>query len=187
MKKSSPEIQIQFSSEYDEEVVYEDRLPEGVTEEDVKEEFGKLVWCQFHDCFWNKKVEGLQRTWGTIAKNPNYEPIGSNPKEAVFQGICTRPDQIALKFKEIRNGNGIKMKVPYCFTSASNGKTGHMDFSKLLQSDGTPYGGNIDSQSPSMGGMYHDPFSGASMGRERIVKYGSGTERPAKSHTVGDS
>ena len=37
-----------------------------------------------------------------------------------------------------------------CFNAAGN-KTGYMDFSRLLQSDGSPYGGNIDSQTPEHG------------------------------------
>ena len=41
--------------------------------------------------------------------------------------------------------------MPSCFVAATN-KTGHMNFSRLLQSDGTPLGGNIDSQHVSDAG-----------------------------------
>ena len=37
------------------------------------------------------------------------------------------------------------MKVPSCF-SAVTGVTGHIDFTRFLNSDGSPLGGNIVSQ-----------------------------------------
>ena len=40
---------------------------------------------------------------------------------------------------------GAKVKVPSCFTASSK-KSGHVDFSQFLQSDGSPLGGNIESQ-----------------------------------------
>ena len=43
------------------------------------------------------------------------------------------------------------MKVPSCFTAASN-SSGHIDFSKFLNPDGSPLGGNIDSQHVSDAG-----------------------------------
>jgi len=146
MKNVRPEIKIQFNEKYEEQVEYEDKLPETVTADDIKQEFGKVVWCEFYECFWNKRVKDLQRTWGSIIGNPNYVPIGSNPTEAVFQGICSRPEEIVLRFRSVRTTTGQSQAVPYCYTAAKNGKTGHVDFSSLLQSDGTPYGGNIDSQ-----------------------------------------
>jgi len=141
------ELVFRFNEKYEKHLDYEDKLPEGVTEEDVQAEFGKLVWCDFYDCFWNKRVDNLQRTWGTITNQPAYEPIGSNPTDAVFQGICSKPNEIALRFRTIRTTTGMSQDVPYCFVAAKNGKLGHMDFSKLLQPNMTPYGGNIDSQS----------------------------------------
>ena len=45
-----------------------------------------------------------------------------------------------------------KFKVPSCFVAATN-KTGHIDFTRFLQSDGSPIGGNIDSQHPSDAGF----------------------------------
>jgi len=179
------QIRIQFNEAYDEKLEYVDKLPDGMTEDDLQEKYGKVVWCEFSDCFWNKREAGLQRTWGTINGDRNFSPV--NPSEMVWNGICSRPNEIVLRFKSIRTATGKGIKVPYCYTAASNGKTGHMDFAALLQSDGTPFGGNIDSQNPNMSGMYYDPFSGASMGRERIVKYGTGTERSSKSHTIGEN
>jgi len=81
-----------------------------------------------------------------LRKNSSYKPIGV--KDNVWEGVCTR-NEIGVGFQEFFS-NGAKFKVPMCFNAASN-KTGYMDFSKLLQSDGSPYGGNIDSQSPEHG------------------------------------
>ena len=71
-------------------------------------------------------------------KNNNYKPLIE--KSNVWKGVCTR-DEIGVDF------NGAKFKVPACFNASTN-KTGYMDFSKLLQSDGSPYGGSIESQNP---------------------------------------
>ena len=144
-KNSPDQIRIQYNEDYHERFEYEDKLPEGVTEEDMKKEFGKIVWCDFKDCFWNRRVENYQRTYGTVQNNQNYKPI--NEQEAIFSRICGREDEIVLRFKTVRNTSGGKVDVPYCYVAAKNGKLGHIDFSRLMQSDGSPYGGNIDSQS----------------------------------------
>jgi len=126
--------------------VYEDKLPEGTTWEDLKAEHGVVIWCKYLACVNNKQFEDTQRTTGTLVKNSSYKPISE--RENVWRGVCTR-DEIGVGFQEFFS-NGAKFKVPMCFNAASN-KTGYMDFSKLLQSDGSPYGGNIDSQSPEHG------------------------------------
>jgi len=143
MRKAKPEMQIYFSSKEEKTLEYEDSYPEGFESlEDVKEQFGVVVWCKYRDCINNKEIRGLQRTSGTLLKKRGYIPL--NEQEAVWPGICTR-DEIGVNFTTIRGAGGSLTKVPACFVSATN-KTGHMDFSRLLQSDGTPYGGNIDSQ-----------------------------------------
>ena len=116
--------------------------------DDVKKEFGVVVWCKYRDCINNKEIKGLQRTSGTLLKKRGYIPL--NEQEAVWSGICTR-DEIAIKYDEVRSAGGAKFKVPTCFVAATN-KTGHMDFSRLLQPDGSPFGGNIDSQHVSSSG-----------------------------------
>ena len=143
MRKAKPEIQIHFSSKEERELKYEDSYPDGFESlEDVKKEFGTVVWCKYTDCINNKEVKDLQRTSGTLLKKLRYTPI--NEREATWPGICIR-DEIGISFTEVRGSGGSKIKVPSCFVSATN-KTGHMDFSRLLQPDGSPYGGNIDSQ-----------------------------------------
>ena len=130
-------------SKEDDPTVYEDRFPEGATLEDLKNKHGVVIWCKYFACIHNKQFEDTQRTTGTILKNNNYKPIAE--KSNVWKGMCTR-DEIGVDFKNFFS-NGAKFKVPACFNAATN-KTGYMDFSRLLQSDGSPYGGSIDSQNP---------------------------------------
>ena len=144
LKKVRPEIQISFNSPVEKEKKeYVDRFAKDLpTLEDVKQKYGKVVWCKFTKCQYNEEVKGLQRTTGTLLKNRTYAPI--NEQEHIWSGICTR-DEIAIKYDEIRTTSGSKVKVPSCF-SAVTGVTGHIDFTRFLNSDGSPLGGNIDSQ-----------------------------------------
>ena len=134
------------TKEVPETPVYEDKFPEGTTLEDLKKEHGVVVWCKYLACVNNKQFKDTQRTTGSLRKNSSYKPIGV--KDNVWEGVCTR-NEIGVGFQEFFS-NGAKFKAPMCFNAATN-KTGYMDFSKLLQSDGSPYGGNIDSQSPEHG------------------------------------
>ena len=165
----------------DKEVTYEDTFPEDLpTLEDVKEKYGTVVWCKFTKCVNNQEVAGLQRTSGTLLKKRGYTPL--NEQEATWPGICTR-DEIAIKFDVVRTG-GTNIKVPSCFT-ASTRVTGHMDVSKLLQSDGSALGGNIDSQNTFDAGQFGTP-SGFTPGREKIVNYGGkeSKSRPTKEYNL---
>ena len=150
MKKTRPEIQISFNSPVEKEKLeYKDKFPEELpTFEDVKEKYGVVVWCKFTACINNQAVEGLQRTSGTLLKKRGYTPL--NDQEATWPGICTR-DEIAINYTEVHTIGGSKIKVPSCFV-ASTKVTGHMDWSRLLNSDGSPLGGNIDSQHVSDAG-----------------------------------
>ena len=107
-----------------------------------------VVWCKFTKCQFNTTVKGLQRTTGTLLNNRTYVPISE--QEHIWDGICTR-DEIAIKYDEVRTSSGSKIKVPSCF-SAVTGVTGHIDFTRFLNSDGSPLGGNIDSQHVSDAG-----------------------------------
>jgi len=182
-KANEGQIRISFNEAVpSKQLVYEDTFPESLpTIEDVKKEFGTLVWCKFTKCQWNKHVEGLQRTQGTLLNNRTYVPL--NEQEAMWPGICTR-GEIGIKYDEIRSASGAKIKVPSCF-SAVTGVTGHMDFSKLLQSDGSALGGNIDSQNIYDGGEFGTP-SGFTPGREKIINYGGqeSKNRPIKEYDV---
>ena len=182
-KANEGRIAIHFNEKSsDEPLTYEDTFPEELpTLEDVKGQYGTIVWCKFTKCTWNKQVKGLQRTQGTILKNRTYVPL--NEQEAIWPGICTR-GEIGIKYDEIRSAAGTKVKVPSCF-SAATGVTGHMDFSKLLQSDGSALGGNIDSQNTYGAGEFGMP-SGFTPGRERIISYGGqeSKSRPTKEYNL---
>ena len=150
LKKVKPEIQISFSSKVEKERrEYENSFPEELpTLEDVKQKYGVVVWCKFFDCKNNLEVKELQRISGTLLKNRTYSPI--NEQEHIWTGVCTR-DEIAINYTATITSKGNKIKVPSCFVAATN-KTGHIDFSRFLNSDGSPLGGNIDSQHVSDAG-----------------------------------
>ena len=150
LKKVKPEIQVHFSSEKEEvKREYEDKFTKELpTIEDVKEKYGVVVWCKYVGCKYNQEIKGLQRTSGTLLKNRSYKPIGE--QDAIWPFICTR-DEIAIKFDDIKVGTKAKMKVPSCFTASSK-TAGHIDFSRFLNSDGSPLGGNISSQHESDAG-----------------------------------
>jgi len=115
-------------------VEYVDKLPKGMTAAEFKKKYGVVVWCDYFGCRHNVQVEDTQRTTGTLLKKRGYQPLGTDA--GVWRGLCTR-GEIGLKYV------GDK---PECFTAAVN-KTGHLSFAGLLQSDGSPYGGSIESQS----------------------------------------
>ena len=150
MKKLRPDIQVHFNSPLEKEKLeYKDKFPDDLpTLEDVKAKYGKVVWCKFTKCKSNQQVKGLQRTTGTLLKNKTYAPISE--REHIWDSICTR-DEIAIKYDEVLTASGAKFKVPACFT-AHTGVTGHIDFTRFLNSDGSPLGGNIDSQHVSDAG-----------------------------------
>lgn len=149
LRKVKPEIQVYFSSEEKEtDRVYEDTFPKKLpTLEDIKEKYGAVVWCNFKECKYNSEVNGLQRTSGTLLKNIAYKPF--NEQRAIWSRICTR-DEIAIQFNEVGVGTQ-KVKVPSCFVASSKNH-GHIDFTRFLNSDGSPLGGNIDSQHVSDAG-----------------------------------
>ena len=141
------QIRVDFMEPLPKVQTEEDKLPEGMTEEELKQEYSKLVWCEHYDCKWNQQI-GAERTLKTILKNRTYQPFKDDPG---MKGLCGRPDEIAIRFKTIVSGSQ-KYKVPACFT-CNTGVTGHVDFSKFLQPDGSPWGGNIDSQHVSDSGF----------------------------------
>ena len=149
LRKVKPEIQVNFSSTVEKKKrEYADEFPKTLpTLKEVKEKYGVVVWCKYVGCKSNQEVKGLQRTSGTLLKNRTYNPL--NEQEHIWEGICTR-DEIAIKFDEVRTGS-TKIKVPSCFTASSK-SAGHIDFSRFLNSDGSPLGGNIDSQHVSDAG-----------------------------------
>ena len=128
---------------------YKDKFPKKLpTIEDVKKKYGTVVWCKFTDCGSNQQVKNLQRTTGTLLKRQNYTPIAE--QEHIWAGICTR-GEIGMQYDAIKLPHGSKIKFPSCYTAHTD-KTGYWDFSQFLNSDGSPLGGNIDSQHVSDSG-----------------------------------
>ena len=150
LKKVRPEIQVHFNEPIKKtKKEYKDSFPKNLpTLDDVKQKYGKVVWCKFSKCRYNEEVKGLQRTTGTLLKNRTYKPISE--QEHIWDGICTR-NEIAIKYDEVITNSGTKFKIPSCFSSVT-GVSGHVDFSRFLNSDGSPLGGNIDSQHVSDAG-----------------------------------
>ena len=120
----------------------EDKLPKGMTAEEFKAKYAKVVWCDYYRCMHNVQPEGAKRKIATLLENPQYKPLG--PKDAMIQGICNKAE-IGIKYKEIVTSGGVKHKVPECFNVAGNKNKHNVDFSKFIQSDGTPFGGSIES------------------------------------------
>lgn len=95
----------------------------------------KLVYCEDYRCLWNVPVSP-----GRFVKHhQNWKPIGDAGK---YRGICGRPELGLMKENDIEH-LGKKIKVTRCHYRSSKKIGGHMDFSKLVNSDGNPYGGNI--------------------------------------------
>ena len=154
VKKISPEIQVSFNQKAEKpKREYADKFSEEVPDIDaIKEKYGAVVWCDYTDCLYNKKVadeEGLQRTTGTLLRNRTYNPISE--QENILTNLCVR-GEIAIKYtKVLSNKTSTAQHVPSCFCPAQR-KSGHVDFMNLLQPDGSALGGNIDSQHPSDAG-----------------------------------
>ena len=166
LKKVGPEIQIAMGGHHykkdDKDTPkkeYKDKFPKGElsTIAKVRKKYGTVVWCRYTKCKYNQTFKGLQRTSGTLLKNSRYKPI--NEQDHIWESICTR-DEIAVKYEEVVTAGRNKYKVPHCFTSSSK-TSGHVDFTKFLNPDGSALGGNIDSQHVSDDG--YGAFDGNSI------------------------
>tara|TARA_R110000824_G_scaffold74443_5_gene189245 strand:- start:11929 stop:12387 length:459 start_codon:yes stop_codon:yes gene_type:complete len=144
IRKVGAEIKVSFNSSAPKKIrEYKDKFPKTLpTLAKVKEKYGTVVWCKFTECKHNFRVEGLQRTSGTILKNRTYQPIGE--QEHIWDSVCSR-GEIAIQFTQVVSPTHAKVKVPSCFV-ASTSPSGHIDFSRFLQADGSPLGGNLNSQ-----------------------------------------
>ena len=68
-------ITFHFKSNEKPQEMTEDSLPEGVTEEEFKQQYAKIVYCNYTDCFWNTRIDGLKKTKEVICL---YLPIGNH-------------------------------------------------------------------------------------------------------------
>lgn len=95
--------------------------------------WAKIVWCQDAKCIWN--VPSPQKK--IVKKHKDYQPFSGEG----YRGICSRPE-LALDPQTIKTLER-KYVLATCSVRSDRGISGHMDFAKLLQGNGTPYGGNI--------------------------------------------
>ena len=103
----------------------------------VLKRYAKVVYCNDNQCLFNVSLPYEY----FVNRGKNHKPF----KDDSFHGVCGRAD-IGIRLKVI-GGNGIEEKVTHrnaiCTVRSDKGYKGHMDFAKMLQSDGTPYGGII--------------------------------------------
>ena len=96
--------------------------------------YKKLIYCDDSQCLWNLPI----KTSKQILPHKGYRPIGNDYQ---YNGICARGD-VGLSYREMQSRDG-NYKVTRCQVRSDRGISGHMDFAKLLQSDGTAQGGVI--------------------------------------------
>jgi len=104
---------------------------------EVLKRYSKVVYCNDDKCLFNVSLPYEY----FVNRGLNHKPF----KDDSFHGVCGRAD-IGLRLKEINvteTGSKVKHSNTICTVRSDKGYKGHMDFSKLLQSDGTPYGGII--------------------------------------------
>ena len=46
------QIRVAFMEPTKQVLTEEDKLPEGMTEEDLRAKYAKLVWCEYYGCKW---------------------------------------------------------------------------------------------------------------------------------------
>ena len=99
---------------------------------DEVNEYKKVVYCNFGDCAFNKRIPDLSHTETTVRNQYNeskgWKPLF--PKERVWNSICTR-DEVVIDLERSYGKSGAAAKVPACFTPRTT-VTGHVDFSKRM-------------------------------------------------------
>lgn len=96
--------------------------------------YKKLLWCDAYKCLHNISVKEGKH----IPHHKGWVPIGDGDK---WKGICGRPE-IGLKFRTTFTRDG-KHRIVECKFRSDKGISGHKDFTKFMDGEGRPYGGNI--------------------------------------------
>lgn len=101
----------------------------------------KILWCDASKCLWNVPVKPGKH----ISHHKDWKPLGDSDR---YQGICGRLE-VGLRFGTIKTAE-TKHIVTQCAFMSDKALSGHIDFAKLLQPNGSPYGGLITSQQHGM-------------------------------------
>lgn len=100
------------------------------------EEYGqymKVIFCDDDRCLWNKAIE----TKKFVKNHKDHTPFPND----YYRGICSRPE-VGLRPGTFENRT-TKRHFTTCSVRSDRHIEGHLDFSRLLKSDGTVHGGNI--------------------------------------------
>ena len=103
-------------------------------------ENGTVVYCQFYECV-NNVAPPESKTLADFKFG--YTPLFD--KEAIVRGVCN------LETIVLKNPGKVPSAFPDCFVYSNKKDVQSAGWSKNLNQDGTPLGGNIDSQSPEHG------------------------------------
>lgn len=98
-------------------------------------EYAKVVLCKEEECLWFKPLD----TPRFVEYVKGYVPLG---EQDAYTGVCDRPGVIGVGPKTIESPTS-KQKLATCQCRSERHNKGHVDFSRFLQSDGTPKGGMI--------------------------------------------
>tara|TARA_Y100000310_G_scaffold341182_1_gene439534 strand:+ start:19408 stop:19809 length:402 start_codon:yes stop_codon:yes gene_type:complete len=96
--------------------------------------FKKLVYCNVSECLWNVPI----KTPKVIKHHKGYVPIGDTGS---YKGVCKRED-VGVGLRVV-NTFQTKNKLAECQYRSDKFIAGHIDFAKMLDSSGNPYGGTI--------------------------------------------
>ena len=102
----------------------------------------RLTYCAATECLWNVSIKPGK----DVPHHKGWEPMTNDP---AYKGICGRRGGAGLSPETLQSSTnpGAERQIVKCDHHSYTGLKGHIDFAKMLQSDGTPYGGNLDSNS----------------------------------------
>jgi|TARA_R110000744_G_scaffold84862_8_gene166053 hypothetical protein len=116
-----------------------------VTSEELKEivaKYARPVFCNARKCKnWFPLPEG---TGHHVPKFKGHESLGESD---LMTGVCGRPNEIAIRDMGKVLINGVRQKRAECLTYSPRMDPAAVNFGALLQQDGSPYGGSLESQS----------------------------------------
>lgn len=100
------------------------------------EKYKMLVFCKFYECAWNVPIEdGVH-----IPHHKDWKPFSDGDADK-YKGICGR-GALGLSRVEYKQ-DSTKKVIAKCDHRSDTHISGHQDFARLLQSDGSPFGGTL--------------------------------------------